>query len=158
MITLDLKSRFRNKAFILAMVGAIVLLIQQLGFKDIIPSNYADIVNSILTILTMLGIVVDTSTTGISDKVVSNATIQAINQMNETKEEIKTEDSTTGINGVITENSQDSVADSEATLSDKESEANTTTVDAEAILLENAQLKAQLAAIQTAVTGTIVQA
>ena len=27
------------------MVGAIVLLIQQLGFKDLIPNNYSDIVN-----------------------------------------------------------------------------------------------------------------
>lgn len=70
MLTINLKSRFRNKAFLLAMVGAIVLLIQQLGFKDIIPSNYADIVNSILTILTMLGIVVDTSTSGLSDQVI----------------------------------------------------------------------------------------
>lgn len=157
MLTINLKSRFRNKTFLLTMIGAIVLLIQQLGFKDIIPSNYADIVNSILTILTMVGIVVDTSTPGINDKIISDITVQAINKSNETKNEVKTEDSTTGINGVITENSQDSVADSEATSSDKESEANTTTVDTAAILSENAQLKSQLAAIQTAVTGTIAQ-
>lgn len=68
MLTINLKSRFRNKAFLLSMIGAIVLLIQQLGFKEIIPSNYADVVNSILTILTMVGIVIDTSTRGLSDQ------------------------------------------------------------------------------------------
>ena len=83
MLTLDLKSRFRNKAFIVSMLGAIVLLIQQLGFKNIIPSNYADIVNSVLSILVMLGIVVDTSTKGISDKVISDATVQAVNSAEE---------------------------------------------------------------------------
>lgn len=101
MLTLDIKSRFRNKAFILAMVGAIVLLIQQLGFKNLIPSNYADVANSILTILTMLGIVVDTSTPGVSDQIVSNTTVQDINQT----QEVKAEATTTQINNTVTENS-----------------------------------------------------
>ncbi|NOW85909.1 putative membrane protein [Clostridium beijerinckii] len=104
MITLDLKSRFRNKTFILSMVGAIVLLIQQLGFKDLIPSNYADIVNSVLSILVMLGIVVDTSTPGINDQVVADATVQAVNATN-TQEEVKTESSTISINSTVTQNS-----------------------------------------------------
>lgn len=65
---MNLKTRFRNKAFLLAMVGAVVLLVQQLGFKDFIPANYADIVNSVLAILTMLGIVIDPTTEGIFDK------------------------------------------------------------------------------------------
>jgi len=69
MLTLDLKTRFRNKAFIMAMISAVVLLVQQLGFKDLIPANYLDIEYSILSILTMLGIIVDTSTPGVSDSV-----------------------------------------------------------------------------------------
>jgi len=68
MLTLDLKTRLKNKTFILSMLGAIVLLIQQLGFKDLIPSNWSDIVNTALSILVMLGIVIDTSTPGVSDK------------------------------------------------------------------------------------------
>ena len=103
MLTINLKERFRNKTFILAMVGTIVLLAQQLGFKDIIPSNYVDIVNSLLTILTMVGIVVDTSTKGISDQVVSTTTVQAVNLA----EEVKIESGTTSINNTVTENSQD---------------------------------------------------
>jgi phi LC3 family holin len=118
MLTINLKSRFRNKTFILAMVGAIVLLIQQLGFKDIIPSNYADIVNSILTILTMVGIVVDTSTKGISDQVVSTTTVQAVNSA----EEVKTEGGTTSINNTVTENSQSGSADASSSSSDREAE------------------------------------
>ena len=58
MLTLDLRARFRNKTFIFAMLGAIALLIQQLGFKDLIPYNWSDIVNTALSILVMLGIVV----------------------------------------------------------------------------------------------------
>ena len=102
MLTINLKERFRNKTFLLSMIGAIVLLAQQLGSKDLIPSNYADVVNSILTILIMLGIVVDPSTKGISDKVVSNATVQAINKQEETKAEA----STISVNNEVTENSQ----------------------------------------------------
>lgn len=71
MFGIDLKSRLQNKAFWVAMASAVALLIQQLGLK-ILPSNYSDIVNTVLTILTMLGIVVDTSTTGISDKITSS--------------------------------------------------------------------------------------
>lgn len=104
MLTINLKSRFRNKTFILAMVGAIVLLIQQLGFKDFIPSNWLDIVNTILSILVMLGIVVDTSTPGVSDKVIQDSTVQAIKAA-ETKEEVKTKASTTSINNEVTEKS-----------------------------------------------------
>lgn len=43
---------------------------QQLGLdaSKFIPSNYVDIINTVFAILTMLGIVVDTSTSGISDQ------------------------------------------------------------------------------------------
>ncbi|OOM70290.1 bacteriophage holin [Clostridium puniceum] len=105
MLTLDLKTRFKNKTFILSMLGAIVLLIQQLGFKDLIPSNWSDIVNTVLSILVMLGIVIDTSTPGVSDKVIQDVTIQAINKATEIKEEVKTEATTTAINNTVTENS-----------------------------------------------------
>ena len=162
MLTINLKSRFRNKTFLLAMIGAIVLLIQQLGFKDIIPSNYADIVNSILTILTMVGIVVDTSTKGISDQVVSTTTVQAVNS----KEEVKTESGTTSINSTVTENSQSGSNDAGSSSSDKESETDTNNqlvVDAEKEQLKveneqlkatNAQLQSTVATIQSAVSGT----
>lgn len=106
MLTIDLKARLRNKAFILSMIGAVVLLIQQLGFKDLIPSNYLDIVNTVLSILVMLGIVVDTSTPGVSDQVVCDTTVQAVNEANE---EVKLEATTTKINNTVTENSQDTV-------------------------------------------------
>jgi len=115
MLLINLESRMKNKAFWIALLGAIVLLSQQLGFdiSQFIPKNYVDVINTIFSILTILGIVVDTSTPGISDKVVQEMTIQAINKDTEnaninTKEEVKTEDSATSINGEITENSQDS--------------------------------------------------
>ncbi|WP_297420974.1 phage holin [Clostridium sp.] len=67
MLTIDIKARLKNKAFWVAMASALALLIQQLGL-NIIPGNFSEIVNTVLTILTMLGILVDTSTPGISDQ------------------------------------------------------------------------------------------
>ena len=60
--------RFRNKAFLLAIISAIILLIQQLGL-DILPKNVSDIVNTILTILVAMGVVIDPTTPGVKDVV-----------------------------------------------------------------------------------------
>lgn len=64
------ETRLKNKTFWVSLISAIVLLSQQLGFdiSNFIPSNYADIINTIFVILTILGIVVDPSTDGILDK------------------------------------------------------------------------------------------
>lgn len=64
------KSRIANKTFWISLAGATVLLAQQLGLDatKIIPANYVDIINTIFLVLTILGIVVDPSTEGISDK------------------------------------------------------------------------------------------
>ncbi|AWK53108.1 holin [Clostridium beijerinckii] len=80
MPNIDLKSRLKNKAFWVAMASAIAMLAQQLGL-NIIPSNYTEIVNTVLMLLTMGGIVVDTSTTGISDQVktTTTETVQVVN-------------------------------------------------------------------------------
>ena len=56
------KLRFKNKATLLAIASTVILLIQQLGFK--LPDNIADIVN---TFLTLLGVINDPTTEGISD-------------------------------------------------------------------------------------------
>ena len=80
MLGIDFKARLKNKAFWVSMASAIAMLAQQLGL-NIIPSNYTEIVNTVLMLLTMGGIVVDTSTTGISDQVktTTTETIQAVN-------------------------------------------------------------------------------
>ena len=61
------KARLKNKTFWVSLTAAIVLLSQQLGL-DIFPKNIADIVNTILLIATILGVIVDPSTEGITDK------------------------------------------------------------------------------------------
>ena len=58
--------RLRNKAFLLALSSAIILLIQQLGI-DILPKNISDIVNTVLVILVAMGVVIDPTTPGIKD-------------------------------------------------------------------------------------------
>lgn len=40
-------------------------MLQQLGFK--LPDNVADIVNTVVTLLVLLGVVTDPTTSGISD-------------------------------------------------------------------------------------------
>ena len=66
-MNIDLKSRLKNKTFLVALISAIVVLTQKAGV-NIFPENWADILNSILTILMMLGIIIDPTTDGISDK------------------------------------------------------------------------------------------
>ena len=63
---IDWKLRLTNKTFWVALVSAVVLLTQQLGL-NIFPENWADILNTILTIFIILGVIVDTSTPGMND-------------------------------------------------------------------------------------------
>ena len=59
------KLRFQNKATLLAIASTVILLIQQLGFK--LPDNIADVVNTFLTLLVLLGVINDPTTEGIND-------------------------------------------------------------------------------------------
>ena len=58
--------RLRNKAFWVALASGVVLLAQQLGL-NIFPTNIADIINSVLAILTIAGVIIDPSTPGVTD-------------------------------------------------------------------------------------------
>lgn len=64
---MDFKKRFKNKAFWVSLCSAVLLLAQQMGL-DIFPKNAMDIVNTILLIATIMGVVIDPTTPGISDK------------------------------------------------------------------------------------------
>lgn len=64
---INIKKRFTNKAFVASFISVCILLIQQLGLGQFLPSNLMDIVNTVLLLLTMLGIFVDGTTDGISD-------------------------------------------------------------------------------------------
>lgn len=65
-MNIDLKARLRNKSFWVYLLSAVVTLSQLLGFKTF-PDNWADILNTVLGVLTVLGIIVDNSTEGLSD-------------------------------------------------------------------------------------------
>ena len=65
-MNINWKARIRNKTFWVSIASAIVLLTQQLGL-NIFPSNWSEILNTILTIFMILGIIIDPSTVGISD-------------------------------------------------------------------------------------------
>ena len=64
---MDWKARVKNKTFWVALLSAIILLIQQIGLSKWLPNNIGDIVNTILLILTILGVIVDPTTSGIRD-------------------------------------------------------------------------------------------
>ena len=59
------KLRFKNKATLLAIASTVILLAQQLGLK--LPDNIADVVNTVLTLLVLLGVVNDPTTAGFKD-------------------------------------------------------------------------------------------
>lgn len=59
------KLRFKNKATLLAIASTVILLVQQLGFK--LPDNIADVVNTFLTLLVLLGVINDPTTAGVGD-------------------------------------------------------------------------------------------
>jgi phi LC3 family holin len=88
-MNIDIKSRLRNKTFWVSMASAIVLLTQQLGL-NIFPSNWSDILNSVLGIFILLGIIIDPSTEGISDVVK-----QVTQVISSPQEEAKTDSNTT---------------------------------------------------------------
>lgn len=102
MFQMDLKARFHNKAFLMALAGAILILLKNLGLDQYIPANIDSILNGLITIGILLGVITDTSTPGISDQVISDATVKAVNS----QEQVKTEASTTAINNTVSENSQ----------------------------------------------------
>ena len=59
------KLRFKNKATLLAIAGTLILLAQQLGLK--LPDNIEDVVNTVLTLLVLLGVVNDPTTAVLKD-------------------------------------------------------------------------------------------
>lgn len=59
------KLRFKNKATLAAIVATAILLAQQLGFK--LPDNINDVANTALTLLVLIGVVSDPTTSGLSD-------------------------------------------------------------------------------------------
>ena len=59
------KLRFKNKATLIAIASTMILLAQQLGLK--LPDNIEDVVNTVLTLLVLLGVVNDPTTAGLKD-------------------------------------------------------------------------------------------
>ena len=59
------KLRFKNKGTLLAIAGTLTLCGQQFGLN--LPDNNEDVVNTILTLLVLLGVINDPTTEGISD-------------------------------------------------------------------------------------------
>ncbi|APC45842.1 holin [Streptococcus phage CHPC926] len=62
---INLKLRLKNKTTLVALISAVFLALQQFGLN--IPHNIQDAVNTIITILVILGIVTDPTTKGIAD-------------------------------------------------------------------------------------------
>lgn len=64
---LNLKKRFQNKAFCVAFASGVILLLNQLGLGQYLPANIMEILNTSLGLLTLLGVVVDPTTSGLGD-------------------------------------------------------------------------------------------
>lgn len=66
-MNIDLKARLRNKAFWVGLISTSIMLAQQLGIH-VVPEAINALADAILGIGIVLGIIVDTSTPGITDK------------------------------------------------------------------------------------------
>lgn len=65
MKNINWKLRVQNKTTLAAIAATIILLAQQLGLK--LPDNISDVVNTVLTLLVLLGVVNDPTTAGLKD-------------------------------------------------------------------------------------------
>ena len=79
------KLRFKNKATLLAIASTVILLAQQLGLK--LPDNIADVVNTVLTLLVLLGVVNDPTTAGVSDSTTALTYTEPKKELGEANEE-----------------------------------------------------------------------
>lgn len=79
------KLRFKNKATLIAIASTVILLIQQLGFN--LPDNVADVVNTFLTLLVLLGVVNDPTTAGVSDSTKALTYTEPKKELGEANEE-----------------------------------------------------------------------
>ena len=79
------KLRFKNKATLLAIASTVILLAQQLGLK--LPDNIADVVNTVLTLLVLLGVVNDPTTAGVSDSIKALTYTEPKKELGEANEE-----------------------------------------------------------------------
>ena len=63
---IDLKARLKNKYFWVSLLSLLIILLDQLGIQ--LPFDINAIWGTLLSIAVLLGIIVDNSTEGFSDK------------------------------------------------------------------------------------------
>ena len=104
-MNIDFKKRLTNKTWWIAVISVVLLIAQYFGFDftKYIGENWQDLITLIFALIALLGITVDTSSTGISDKTIQDAQ-EVINSIN-TANKVKTESTTTSINGRVNEKS-----------------------------------------------------
>ena len=62
---IDLKKRAKNKVFWVSLISLVIILLKQLGVE--LPFDLGAISDTILSILVLMGIIVDPTTQGITD-------------------------------------------------------------------------------------------
>lgn len=99
------KARLTNKSWWVATISIVVLIARYFGVDliEYIGQDWQTLVALIFALVALMGITVDTSTPGISDKSIHDAQ-NLINDIN-TSEKVKTESTTTSINNKINQNS-----------------------------------------------------
>lgn len=156
-IQMDLKARLKSKTFVITMIGAIIVFLKMANLDIIanfIPSNYAEIVTQAFSILTMLGIAVDTSTPGVSDQI-ANTTDTANSNVVINNTQLDTSVSTEDIEALKAQLA--SVQATNESLTATNNELNNTnaslTQSNNDLANNNANLTAQVQQIQSAING-----
>lgn len=101
---IDWKARLTNKTWWIAVISVILLIAQYFGLDltTYIGADWQTLVTLIFALIALLGITVDTSTEGVSDKAIQDAkdVINAVNTLNK----VKAESTTTSVNNKINKN------------------------------------------------------
>ena len=104
-MNINWKARLSNKTWWIAVISVVLLIAQYFGidFTKYIGEDWQTLVTLIFALIALLGITVDTSTDGISDKAIQDAQ-EVINIIN-TKNKVKAESTSTSVNIKINQNS-----------------------------------------------------
>lgn len=104
-MNINWKARLTNKSWWVATISIVVLIARYFGFDLIqyIGQDWQTLVALIFALAALMGITVDTSTPGVSDKAIEDAA-DVITNIN-TAKKVKTESTTTSVNNKINQNS-----------------------------------------------------
>lgn len=64
---MDIKKRLKNKVFVVALIALVIQTANMFGVAQYIPEEFVPWTNGIIALLVYLGVLIDPTTSGVSD-------------------------------------------------------------------------------------------